>query len=92
MKLKRTVTIEFDRVIIKATHCAGNFFRCELCGTEAGFFSQAQAVELVKAMRMRGLSVNQTNLHFYQPNERQFLICLNSIVNGNNTVINKLIS
>ena len=58
MKLKRTVTIEFDRVTIKATHCAENFFRCELCGAEAEFFSQAQAAELVKAMRLQGLTVN----------------------------------
>jgi hypothetical protein len=92
VKLKRTVTIEFDRVIIKATHCAENFFRCELCGAEAEFFNQAQAAQLVKAMRMQGLSVNQANLHFYQRDGQQILICLNSIINRSNSGVNKLIS
>lgn len=90
MKLKRTVIIEFDRVTIKATHCAENFFRCEMCGAETEFFSRAQAVELIKAMRMQGLSVNQANMHFYQQNGQQVLICLNSIINGNNPGTNKI--
>ena len=92
MKLKRTVIIEFERVKITTTHCAKNFFRCHLCETETEFFSQAEAAELVKVMRMQGLEINQVNLHFYQPNEQQILICLNSIINGNNPKINKLIN
>ena len=73
MKLKRTVTIEFDRVTIKATpYSAENFFRCGMCGAEAEFFSQTQAAELVKAMRMQGLTVNQANLHFYQREGSKF--------------------
>ena len=93
MKLKRTVTIEFERVKITTTlYSAKNFFRCEVCGTEAEFFSRTEAAELVKIMRMQGLTINRANLHFYQPDERQILVCLNSIINGNNHVINKLIS
>jgi hypothetical protein len=63
-----------------------------MCGTETEFFSQAQAAELVKAMRMQGLTINQANLHFYQREGQQILICLNSIINGNNPKINKLIN
>ena len=92
MKLRRTVTIEFDRVRITTTHCAKNYFRCEVCGTEAEFFSRTEAAELVKVMRMQGLTIDQANLHFYQRDGQQILICLNSIINGNNPRINKLIN
>jgi hypothetical protein len=37
VNLKRTITIEFDRVKI-TTHCAKNFFRCNLCGAETAKF------------------------------------------------------
>lgn len=93
MKLKRTVIIEFERVRITTTpYSAKNFFRCELCGANAEFFSRAEASELIKTMRMQGLNVNQSNLHFYKASADRILICLNSIINGNDSVINKLIS
>ena len=92
MKLKRTITIEFDRVKITTTHCAKNFFRCDLCGADAEFFSRAEAAELVKVLQMQGLKINRANLHFYQSDEEEILVCLNSIINGNNPVIHKLIT
>ncbi|MBA3786197.1 MAG: hypothetical protein H0X15_11805 [Acidobacteria bacterium] len=92
VKLKRTITIEFDRVKITTTHCAKNFFRCNLCGAETEFFSRQEASELMKILQMQDLSINRANLHFYQTNDEQILICLNSILNGNNPKINKLIS
>jgi hypothetical protein len=97
VKLKRTVTIEFERVKITTTHCAKNFFRCDLCGAEAEFFSQTEAAELVKILRMQGLEISGENLHFYQQtttknDEQTLLVCLNSILNGNNPKITKLIT
>ena len=93
MKLKRTVTIEIDRVKITTTHCAKNVFRCDLCGAETEFLSRSEAVGLAKIMQRHGLKIIQANLHFYQRDERQMLVCLNSIIMGNNfVVINKLIS
>ncbi len=72
MKLKRTVTIEFDHVKITTTHCAKNFLRCELCGAETEFFSRQEASELMKLLQMQGLSVNRANLHFYQQTTNKF--------------------
>lgn len=92
MKLKRTITIEFERVKITTTHCAKNIFRCDLCKAETEFFSHMEAVELVKVMRMQGLEVSGANLHFYQTDTEQTLVCLNSILNGNNPKITKLIN
>ena len=91
MKLKRTVTIEIDRVKITTTHCAKNVFRCERCGAETEFLSRSEASELAKIMRTQGLEINPANLHFYQRDEQQMMVCLDSIVAGNNpVVINKL--
>ena len=93
MKSKRTVTIEFDRVKITTTHCAENVFRCELCGAETEFLSRREASELAKIMQMQGLKFNPAHLHFYQPDKQQILVCLDSIIAANNSVvINKLIS
>ena len=92
MKSKRTVTIEFDRVRITTTHCAKNIFRCELCDAETEFLSRREASELARIMQMQGLKFNPAHLHFYQPDEQQILVCLDSIIAGNSPVIiNKLI-
>jgi hypothetical protein len=92
VKFKRTITIEFERVKITTTHCAKNIFRCDLCEAETEFFSHTEAAELVKIMRMQGLEASGANLHFYQTDTEQRLVCLNSILNGNNPKITKLIN
>jgi hypothetical protein len=80
MLLKRTVTIEFDRVKITTTHNHKASLWCELCQTETEFVSQTEAVELAKLMQTQGLIIRRENLHFYQSNENGVLVCLNSIV------------
>ena len=92
MKVKRTVTIEIERVKVTTTHCAKNIFRCEQCQAETEFFSRAEAAELAKIMRMQGFEINQANLHFYEPDDEQILICLNSILEGRSLRINKIIT
>ena len=92
MKSKRTVTIEFDRVKITTARGNKNFFRCEFCQTETEFLSQSETAEIAKVMQMQGLEINRANLHFYQPNEERILVCLNSIIPGNNPETNKYIN
>lgn len=82
MRLKRTVTIEFDRVKITTTHNHKSSLWCEICQAEAEFVNQTDAVELAKIMQMQGLIIRRENLHFYQSNKDGVLICLNSIVQG----------
>lgn len=56
---------------------------------EAEFITPAEAVELIKIMQVQGLDIRRENLHFYETDTSQTLICLNSIVNsGNNFQIN----
>lgn len=89
MKTKRTVTIEFDRIKITTAFAHKNHFRCGICRTEAEFITPAEAVELIKIMQVQGLAIRRENLHFYETDTSQTLICLNSIVNsGNNLQIN----
>ncbi len=89
MKLKRTVIIEFDRVRITTPHCAKNIFKCESCGAETEFLSRREASELAKIMRTEGLNFNPAHLHFHQPDEQQILVCLDSIIAANNSLIIK---
>jgi hypothetical protein len=92
VKVKRTVIVEFNCVKITTTHCAKNFLRCDLCAADTEFLSRTEASELAKVMQMQGLHVNSANLHFYQTKDEQILICLNSIIGGNNSKIHKLMS
>lgn len=82
MRLKRTVTIEFERIKITTTHNHKTSLWCEFCQTETAFINQTEAVELTKAMQAQGLTIKRENLHFYQSNEGDVLVCLNSIVQG----------
>lgn len=84
-KMKRTITIEFDRVKITTTHRHKNLLWCGLCRTQAEFLSSADAADVAKLIKAQGGEVRRENLHFYQPDAReQALVCLNSIINGNN--------
>ncbi len=80
MRLKRTVTIEIDRVKITTTHQHKSSLWCEFCHAETEFVNQAEAVELAKVMQTQGLIINRDHLHFYQSNKDDILVCLNSIV------------
>ena len=82
MKMKRTITIEFDRVKVTTAHDHKHLSWCELCRAETEFLNSTEAAEVSRAMRMQGLDVFRENLHFYQPDEEQILVCLNSILNG----------
>lgn len=75
--------IEIERVKITANNRQHSFW-CELCQMQTEFFDQTKAVELAAILRKQNLEIKLDNLHFFQPDEEQILICLNSILNGNN--------
>ena len=85
MKLKRTVTVEIDRVKITKSCDSQNLIWCEICQAETEFISRTETVELLKVMQLQNLDVCHENLHLYQPDETQTLVCLSSIINGNYT-------
>ena len=82
MRLKRTLTIEIDRVKITTTHHHKSSLWCEFCQAETEFVNQTEAVELAKLMQTQGLIVKRENLHFYQSKEDDVFVCLNSIVHN----------
>lgn len=85
VKIKRTITVEFDRLKITTAPNQVHLLWCELCRTETKFIKTTEAIELVQVLQKQGLEINQQNLHFFQPDETQILVCLHSIINGNNT-------
>ena len=87
MKTKRTLTIEIDRVKITTSHVHKHTAWCELCRAESEFVEHGEAVEVAKLIQTQGLPINKEDLHFYQPTGEQMLVCLNSIVSGNNPKI-----
>jgi len=84
--MKRTITIEFDRVKITTTHHDKNLMWCELCQSKAEFLNRNEAMAMAQAIKAQGVALKQENLHFYQSSDEQVLICLNSIINGNNPI------
>jgi xanthine dehydrogenase molybdopterin-binding subunit B len=82
--MKRTITIEFDRVKITTTHHGKNLMWCELCQSKAEFLNRKEALEMAKFIKAQGVAIKRENLHFYQVSDEQVLICLNSIIKGNN--------
>lgn len=84
MWLKRTVTIEFDRVKITTTHNHKTNLWCEICQMQTEFLDRAEAVELTRIMQSQGVIINRENLHFYQSDQDAVLICLNSILKDEN--------
>lgn len=81
--MKRTITIELERVKIVSRRNRGRLLFCEFCQTETEFVSRAEAAEIANLLGANDLTENK-NLHFYQPEEEQIFICLNSILSGNN--------
>ena len=86
MKQKRTITIEFDRVKITATHSSKKTTWCEFCRTEADFLDQTEAIEVARLLHQQGLSINKNTLHVQQQNQTETLVCLNSILTGSDPV------
>lgn len=84
MKVKRTVTIVLDRVKITTAHGYKVHGWCELCQAEAEFLNQAEADQLASVFTARGLTINERDLHYYHPTDDQILVCVNSMLNGNN--------
>lgn len=80
MLLKRTVTIEVDRVKITTAFNHKHSLWCGLCQAETEFVNQTEAVELAKIMQAQGLIIDRENLHFYQSSENGIFVCLNSIL------------
>lgn len=87
MKIRKTVTIEFDRVKITTVQHCKKMLWCEFCQAESEFLDQNAALNLTGFLESQGLSVNQKNLHFYRSNEEQTLVCFNSIIKSNDPVI-----
>lgn len=85
MKTKRIreMVIEIERVKITASNRQNSFW-CEICQIRTEFFNQMETSELAAILRKQNLEIKLENLHFYQPDEEQILVCLNSILNGNN--------
>jgi hypothetical protein len=81
MKHQRTVTIEFERVKITASHSSKRTMWCELCRKESEFLDQTEAAEISRAMQMQGLNLNKTTLHIRQHGHTGPLVCFNSILN-----------
>lgn len=80
MKQKRTFTIEIDRVKITTTRNHRHLAWCDTCRCEGEFLDPVEAAHLAKIIQAQGLSIDEDNLHFYQPAGQQILICLNSLL------------
>lgn len=79
MKLKRTITIEFDRVGPGGSRDSGNFSWCESCGAETRYIDQGEAAQLAQII----LSANPDSPPariFHPIGGAQALVCLNSIL------------
>jgi hypothetical protein len=86
MKNQRKITIEFDRIKITASNISKRAGWCEFCRTESEFLDQNGAVEIARAMQLKGLNINKNTLHINHEDKTETLICLNSIVAGSNPV------
>lgn len=84
MKQKRTFTIEIDRVKITTTRNHRHLAWCGTCRAESEFLDRMEAAHLAKIIQAQGMTIDQENLHFYQPAGEQALICLNSLLGRNN--------
>lgn len=84
MKQTRTFTIEIDRVKITSTRNHKHLAWCGICRAEGEFLDGVEAAHLAEIIRAQGMSVDENNLHFYQPAGQQVLICLNSLLGRNN--------
>lgn len=83
MKMKRTITIEFDHTTVTTAHDQKKLRWCAICEAESEFISEAEAVHLAKFITALGIALHQEGMHLYHPDTGPALICLNSILNGN---------
>jgi hypothetical protein len=83
MKMKRTITIEFDHTTVTTAHDWKKLRWCGVCETESEFITRAEAAHLAKFITALGITIPKDGTHFYQPGDDQTLICLNSILGGN---------
>lgn len=83
MKLKRTITIEFDHTTVTTAHDRKKLRWCAICEAEFEFISEAEAVHLAKFITALGIAIHKEDMHFYEPDTGPALICLNSILIGN---------
>lgn len=80
--MKWTVTIELDRIKITTNDRSNQKIWCEFCQKESEFLNQSEASEMVRAMREQDMTINKEKLHFYQQDNSNTLVCLNSIITG----------
>lgn len=83
MKMKRTITIEFDHTTVTTAHDQQKLRWCAVCQAESEFITHAEAVHLAKFIAELGIAIRKEDMHFYQTGDEPALICLNSILNGN---------
>lgn len=84
MKIKRTVTIEFDSVKITSAKHFGQTLWCEGCRRRTKFLSRAELLEIAEVVGVNR-PLDKSRLHFYQRSECETLICLPSILEGQKT-------
>lgn len=84
MKQKRTFTVEIDRIKITSTAHRKRLAWCAICRAESEFLDGTEAACLVKILKAQGLAVNDSDLHFYEKRGEEMLICMNSIIKGDN--------
>jgi hypothetical protein len=85
--MKRTITIEVDRMKVTTTRDQSGLKWCERCGSESEFINQAEAAHFLRFVAALGVTVREEDIHTDQVNG-QAIICLNSILNGNNPKFN----
>ena len=86
MKVKRTLTIEIDRVKITTNFNHNKHLWCEICQREAEFITGKEAFELAKAMKAQGLHIKKENLHLLGATDSEMMVCLGSIINSSNNL------
>ena len=82
MKVKRTLTIEIDRVRITTNFNHNKHLWCEVCQAEAEFITKNEAAGLIMAIREQGVQIKKESLHFFGNDETDAMFCLNSIIDG----------
>lgn len=78
--MKRTVTIEIEKITVTAGGVRKNTVWCKMCSKLSEFTTLNDANEVAKAMQEHGLSIVKENIHFYASDGGETLVCLNSLV------------
>lgn len=80
MELKRTLTVELDRVRIITKKSRKHLLFCGLCKQENGFVGVSEALELADIFG----SERRKHFHFHQPIGEEIFVCLNSVFESSN--------